>query len=90
MSLSDVSPAIARRTNRARSAKPTAEVEPATDGRKRAVIDRVLPAVDGGRFAVKRSTGETLEVLADAFIDGHEVLRVVARYRRAGESAWTE
>lgn len=61
-----------------------------TDGLQRAVIDRVLPAVDGGRFAIKRSVGETLEVLADAFIDGHEVLRVVTRYRQAGENAWTE
>ncbi len=60
------------------------------NGRQRAVIDRVLPAVDGGRFAIKRSVGDKLEVLADVFVDGHEVLRVVAQHRRAGESGWTE
>ena len=64
--------------------------DPLLDGRRRAVIDQVLPAVDGGRFAIKRSVGEKLEILADAFVDGHEVLRVVARHRRAGKSGWTE
>ncbi len=73
------------------SAQPEADrQEPLRDGRRRAVIDCVLPAVDGGRFAIKRSVGETLEVLADAFVDGHEVLRVVAQHRRVGESTWTE
>lgn len=78
------------RTARARPAASVTMMEPAHDGLQRAVIDRVLPSVDGGRFAVKRSVGDTLDVLADAFIDGHEVLRVVAQYRSAGQSAWTE
>ena len=46
------------------------------DGHVRAVIDAVLPAIDGGRFAVKRTASEKLEVKAHCFADGHDVLRV--------------
>jgi hypothetical protein len=41
-----------------------------SNGRVRAVIDAVRPAIDGGRFAVKRVTGEALEVEAHCFADG--------------------
>ncbi|MEO8007388.1 MAG: maltotransferase domain-containing protein, partial [Betaproteobacteria bacterium] len=51
------------------------------DGRIRAVIDAVLPAVDGGRFAVKRVAGESVKVTAHCFTDGHDVLRVMLRWR---------
>ncbi len=60
------------------------------DGRVRAVIDGVWPNVDGGRFAVKRVSGETLEARADCFTDGHDVLRVLLRHRRDGERRWRE
>jgi starch synthase (maltosyl-transferring) len=53
---------------------------PIKDGRIRAVIDRVQPAVDAGRFAVKRVVGERVEVTADCFTDGHDVLRVMLRW----------
>ena len=45
------------------------------EGRRRAVIEQVRPAVDDGRFAVKRIVGETVVVTADAFADGHDVVR---------------
>ena len=57
----------------------------------RAVIDRVLPQVDCGRFAIKRCVGDiTLEVMADVFVDGHEVPRVQLMHRRRGAPAWEE
>ena len=59
-------------------------------GLRRAVIDRVLPQVDCGRFAIKRCVGDTLEVMADAFVDGHEVPRVRLMHRRRGAPAWEE
>jgi starch synthase (maltosyl-transferring) len=46
---------------------------------RRVVIERIEPSVDGGRFPVKRTIGETVEVTADVFADGHDV--VVARLR---------
>ena len=35
-----------------------------------------MPAVDGGRFAVKRIVGDRVEVEADCFTDGHDIARV--------------
>ena len=41
-----------------------------SDGRIRAVIENIQPAVDGGRFAVKRVVGDEFLVEADCFADG--------------------
>ncbi|GAA4329674.1 alpha-1,4-glucan--maltose-1-phosphate maltosyltransferase [Variovorax defluvii] len=60
------------------------------DGRVRAVIDAVLPHVDNGRFPVKRVVGETLRVRAHCFADGHDVLRVLLRWRAEADPAWAE
>ena len=51
------------------------------DGRIRAVIDAVLPSVDGGRFPVKRIAGASVKITAHCFADGHDVLRVVLQWR---------
>jgi starch synthase (maltosyl-transferring) len=42
------------------------------------------PMIDCGRFAAKRSIGDTVEVGADIFADGHDVLRAVVRYLEPG------
>ncbi len=60
------------------------------EGRIRAVIENVAPAVDGGRFPVKRVVGEEVRVEADCFTDGHDVVVCVLRWRRQGESTWRE
>lgn len=60
------------------------------DGRVRAVIDAVLPVVDGGRFAVKRTAGETLAVTAHCFAEGHDVLRVLLQWRAEDAATVTE
>jgi starch synthase (maltosyl-transferring) len=65
-------------------------ISKAAEGRVRAVIDAVSPSVDGGLFPIARVTGETVEVRADCFTDGHDVLRVMLRHRRDGERAWRE
>jgi starch synthase (maltosyl-transferring) len=46
--------------------------EPTTDGRLRVVITRLSPEIDGGRFAIKRVSGEKVVVEADVFADGHD------------------
>ena len=58
--------------------------------RRTVVIESVEPAVDGGRYPVKREVGAVLEVSADIFKDGHEVLVAYLRYRRDGDRAWLE
>jgi len=60
------------------------------DGRVRAVVDAVLPNVDGGRFAVKRVAGEAVRVHAHCFADGHDVLRVMLRWRAEADADWAE
>jgi starch synthase (maltosyl-transferring) len=51
---------------------------------KRFVIEDIYPAVDGGRFPVKRIAGEPIEVWADIFRDGHEVISASLRWRAKG------
>ena len=48
----------------------------------RFVIEDISPAVDAGRFAVKRIAGEPVEVWADIFRDGHDVAAAALRWRR--------
>jgi len=54
----------------------------------RIVIDAITPAVDGGRFAVKRIVGETVLVEADIFADGHEVLAAELLWKPVDEREW--
>jgi starch synthase (maltosyl-transferring) len=49
--------------------------------RRRVVIEHIRPEIDGGRFAIKRSPGESVEVTADIFADGHDVISAVLRDR---------
>lgn len=60
------------------------------EGRRRALVERVSPEIDGGRFPIKRVIGEKVVVEADAFADGHDVLSCMVLYRREGETAWSE
>src|SRR3984957_3212898 len=56
------------------------------EGRVRAVIDAVLPAVDGGRFPIKCIAGESVAIDAHCFTDGHDKLRVLLRWGAVGAS----
>jgi starch synthase (maltosyl-transferring) len=60
------------------------------EGRARAVIEGIAPQVDGGRFAIKRVVGDCVEVSADCFADGHDVLACRLRFRREDDPKWTE
>ncbi len=56
----------------------------------RIAIENVTPAVDGGRFPVKRITGDTVTVEADIFADGHDALAAALLYRKPGSAKWAE
>ncbi|WP_374089658.1 alpha-1,4-glucan--maltose-1-phosphate maltosyltransferase [Methylomicrobium lacus] len=60
------------------------------DGRCRVVIENVQPAIDCGRFPIKRVIGQSVDVEADAFTDGQDALACVLRYRHASETGWRE
>jgi starch synthase (maltosyl-transferring) len=55
---------------------------------RRFFIEDLRPAIDGGRFAVKRIAGDPVEVTADIFRDGHDVTVAVLRWRRENETDW--
>jgi starch synthase (maltosyl-transferring) len=59
-------------------------------GRCRVMIEAIQPCVDGGRYPVKRVTGEVVTVEADVFADGHDRLAVVLQWRREEEETWQE
>lgn len=54
----------------------------------RFVIDRVQPCVDGGRFAAKAVIGQAVEVSADIFGDGHDVLGARLLWQRIEAAEW--
>ncbi len=65
-------------------------MSPRQAGRARAVIEAVTPAVDGGRFPIKRTLGEVVDVEALVLADGHDVLGCVVQYRPEETPHWRE
>ena len=53
-------------------------------------IENVWPQIDAGRYPVKRSVDEAVEVWATIFRDGHESLGAAILYRPPGAVAWQE
>jgi starch synthase (maltosyl-transferring) len=51
-------------------------------------IEDVFPTVDGGRFPVKRIVGEPVEVWADIYRDGHDVVSAALVWRRERDREW--
>ena len=72
----------------ARQARNDAPGEAAPRAVGRVVVENVQPAVDQGRFPIKRTRGEPVAVTADVFADGHDMLAGVLKYCR--ENEWTE
>lgn len=54
------------------------------EGRKRVVIEKVSPQVNGGKYPAKRTEGEPCTVSADVFSDGHETIQAKLLYRKLG------
>ncbi len=61
---------------------PTATVRHLSDRLvRRVIVDDVQPSIDGGRFPIKRTPGDWVQVTAVIFADGHDVLAGVLKYR---------
>jgi starch synthase (maltosyl-transferring) len=54
----------------------------------RVVIEGIAPAVDGGRFPIKRVVGDGVTVEADCFADGHDLVACALLWRREGGADW--
>jgi starch synthase (maltosyl-transferring) len=82
------------RTRRTAPQRKTAgargDLPPAAELKRTVVIENVSPTVDGGRYPLKREVGAVLEVSADIFKEGHDVLVAFLLYRRLDERAWQE
>jgi starch synthase (maltosyl-transferring) len=74
----------------AEPAMPATGPEDVPEGRRRVVIERVTPAVEGGTYPIKRAVGEDVVVDADVFADGHDLVSCVLRYRREDDGNWSE
>ena len=56
----------------------------------RVTIEAIEPAIDGGRFIVKRVVGERVTVEADIFADGHGKIAAALQWRARDEVDWHE
>jgi starch synthase (maltosyl-transferring) len=56
----------------------------------RILFEAIRPAVDQGRYPIKRELGEVLTVEADVFREGHDVLSVRLLYRHEHDRVWHE
>ncbi len=52
----------------------------------RLVIENVSPSVESGRYAVKRLVGDVVQVGADVYKDGHDIITARVLYRGPGDT----
>ncbi|MEA2626199.1 MAG: hypothetical protein QOD06_2244 [Candidatus Binatota bacterium] len=74
----------AERSGEAKPAKLSARKAP-----PRVEIEGISPELESGRFPVKRVSGDLVEVGADVFKDGHDLLAARVRYRGPGDRTWS-
>ncbi len=67
--------------------KSTQAIQTATTGGAFHIED-IYPIIDGGRFPVKRIVGEPIEVWADIYRDGHEVMAAALIWRLEQDQEW--
>jgi starch synthase (maltosyl-transferring) len=60
------------------------------DGRRRIVIENVRPEIDCGRYPIRRVVGETVNVRADVFADGHDEVAAALLVRAPSQESWQE
>ena len=76
--------------SRTSPAAPPVGEDPALQPPARIVIQYPTPSVDDGRYPAKRCVGDRVDVSADVFRDGHELIRATVRYRGPGDGQWQE
>jgi starch synthase (maltosyl-transferring) len=64
------------------------EALPADTSGPRFRIEDIFPCVDGGRYPVKRVASESVEVWADIFREGHDVIAAALLWRPQGNPDW--
>ena len=64
------------------------ERSPADPTGPRFLIEDIFPSVDGGRYPVKRIAGESVDVWADIFREGHDVIGASLLWRLDRDADW--
>lgn len=59
-------------------------------GQIRVIIENVTPEIDNGKFYAKRVVNEYVNVEADIFGDGHDVVNAHLLYKHEKDKKWTE
>ena len=60
------------------------------EGRKRVIVEHLSPQVENGQFPAKRALGEIIEVQADIFADGHDLVKAFVKYKPTQSRKWQE
>ncbi len=56
-----------------------------TEGRRRVVIEEIQPQIEAGRYPAKRMLGDTVEISAAIFSDGHDHVAARLHYRHKSQ-----
>ncbi len=75
-------------SNDTRPSHDTWDLSPTDPTGPRFRIEDVYPCVDAGRYPVKRIAGEKVEIWADIFREGHDVLAAAVLWRPESDGAW--
>lgn len=62
--------------------------KPTNLNQKRLIIENISPQLNCGAFFVKRVVGETVEVYADVFGDGHDLIEAEMRYKHEDDDGY--
>ena len=57
---------------------------------KTVVIENLWPQIEGGLYPIKRTPSEFVEVFADIFKEGHDVVLAMVKWRTTGTKKWQE
>jgi starch synthase (maltosyl-transferring) len=71
-----------------RSSLQAWDISPADPTGPRFRIEDIYPCVEGGRYPVKRIVGEAVDVWADIFREGHDVIAAALLWKREHGSDW--
>ncbi len=56
----------------------------------RIVIENVTPQIDSGTYFIKRIVGQKVNITADVFSDGHDVIQCSVKYKHEENADWQE
>jgi len=56
----------------------------------RIVIENVLPQLDGGTNPIKRIVNQKVNITADVFSDGHDIIECCVKFKHENDKKWQE